>query len=322
MNNLLLLTEAGENIGFGHLSRCSSIYQFVKDKNITSELLLDCFGETLSSGNFTSMHWLQDIGKLKEYINRFKNVLIDSYKISEEDLNWCITHFENVYIIDDYGRLSFGNVKLIINPNIFGSNISYKSKSVGGADYVILREAFRKCSDKSVIKTEISSILITVGGSDYRHLLPKLVESFKKLNYHFNIICGNDTYSKELSKNFGSLTNFTFHGFLNDVEMRDLLLRSDIAVSAGGQTLHELAFLGVPTIAICIDKDQEPNINSYFKAGFLDAVLFWNQPDLSETITDKLQKFTYPIRQNYFNIGTGLINGNGVFNIYKSLIGS
>ena len=47
----------------------------------------------------------------------------------------------------------------------------------------------------------------------------------------------------------------------------ELFTSSDLALSAGGQTLNELAYLGVPFLAIQTGTDQYWNINSYLHSG-------------------------------------------------------
>jgi len=47
--------------------------------------------------------------------------------------------------------------------------------------------------------------------------------------------------------------------------LRDLMAGADLAISAGGHTLYELAVLGTPTIAVEVFENQAPNIR--FLAG-------------------------------------------------------
>ncbi|MDQ7082427.1 MAG: glycosyltransferase [Aquificota bacterium] len=55
-------------------------------------------------------------------------------------------------------------------------------------------------------------------------------------------------------------------------EMKNLMLDADIAISAGGQTLYELARVGVPTIAVAVAENQMWNVSEWQEAGFIEAV--------------------------------------------------
>ena len=49
--------------------------------------------------------------------------------------------------------------------------------------------------------------------------------------------------------------------------MAALISNADVAVSGGGQTLFELLYCGVPTIAIRLADNQRPNIDALAKLG-------------------------------------------------------
>ena len=51
-----------------------------------------------------------------------------------------------------------------------------KTKVLSGADFVLLRKPFRKKIKIPVVKVEIESVFITVGGDDKLNLTPKILE--------------------------------------------------------------------------------------------------------------------------------------------------
>ena len=40
-NRVFILTEGGKNTGFGHITRCSSLYENLKDKNIETYFIIN-----------------------------------------------------------------------------------------------------------------------------------------------------------------------------------------------------------------------------------------------------------------------------------------
>ena len=61
-----------------------------------------------------------------------------------------------------------------------------------------------------------------------------------------------------------------------------LMVEADIAVSAGGQTLYELARVGCPTVAVRVASNQDGQLQIFAEAGFIRAV---GRADDSKVIT-------------------------------------
>ena len=96
----------------------------------------------------------------------------------------------------------------------------------------------------------------------------------------------------------------------------NLFISSDIIVSGCGQTLHELALLGKPTVGICLDIDQEPNRDFYFKNGFLAAKINWTDENFEKNILTEIEGLkNIDKRKTIAKIAPDLINKNGVYNI-------
>ena len=62
--------------------------------------------------------------------------------------------------------------------------------------------------------------------------------------------------------------------------MENIILGSDIAISAGGQTLYELARLGKPVIAVKIADNQMNNIKGLKRAGAIEYAGNWNEVNI------------------------------------------
>ena len=90
------------------------------------------------------------------------------------------------------------------------------------------------------------------------------------------------------------------------------MLKSDIAVSSGGQTLHELARVGVPTVAVAVADNQRNNVNGWEKAGFIENAGFWTDEKLVDNIAVKFQRLLdFDRRVQYAGIGRRMVTGNG-----------
>lgn len=323
MDNILFLTEAGDGIGLGHLTRCLALQTFFLNNYSYSKILLNLKGKRYFKydANIQCINWLKEIKKVKIYAIDYKIAIVDSYIASPEFYSFLKTIFEKVIAIDDYNRIVYP-VDLILNPNIFCNKLDYSNQFVniiGGRDFVILRDSILEKGQEFIVKKNIQKLIITLGGNDYRNLLPVIVNSLKIPDFKIDIIAGTEDYKKRL-QNLLSKNNITFFGYTENCKMASLLFDADIVISGAGQTLNELAYLGVPTISICVDDDQKFNIQAFYENGFLLDTLFWNDKDLINKLSEILIIMNnQKLRLKLSNIGKGLVNGNGIKNICNNI---
>lgn len=323
MDNVLFLTEAGEGIGFGHLTRCSAIQRFFLDNSIDSTILLHLKGKEFfkCDANVQIVNWLNKITRLKTHASKYNIVIVDSYIADNKFYYFLKTIFKKVIAIDDYNRIVYP-VDLILNPNIFGDKLDYSNQFanvIGGREFIILRNAILEKDQKFIVKRDIQKLLITLGGSDYRNLLPDIINSLRVSNLKIDVIAGTEDYKKRL-QNLLLKDNITCFGYIEGCNMASFLFDADIVISGAGQTLNELAYLGVPAISICVDDDQKFNIQAFYENGFLLDTLFWNDKNLINKLSEILAIMNdQKLRLKLSNIGRGLVNRNGIENIYNSI---
>ena len=135
------------------------------------------------------------------------------------------------------------------------------------------------------IKNEIKTVLITLGGNDLRNLTPKILNLLKSEPFTKKVIIGNSFDNLcEIEKFDDDLIYAP-----NSKQMLEAMENVDLAISSAGQTLYELARVGVPTIAVGVVDNQINNIKNWQKQGFIEFAGFWNDDDLEENIITKLK---------------------------------
>lgn len=324
----VIITEAGTNIGFGHLTRCIALSQKLIEKKIDIEFVVNADVSVLDLMDSNPLHlfnWIKGKQRLFKVIESADIVIIDSY-LAELNL------YEELYgkvngklvIIDDNIRLNYPG-GIVINPSIYGDKLNYPGKEhlayLLGKDYVILRSAFWKIARKSIRK-KVESVMVTFGGIDRANVtslvLEVLNESYPELEKH--VIIG---------KGFSNIATIerlkdkkTRLEYWPDAEkMKNLMLASDVAISAGGQTLYELARVGVATIGVCVADNQQRNVLHLDEAGFINYI---GQPGsigfnrkLCEAVSDL--KNTED-RRNRSIIGRKIVDGRGVSRIVEEIL--
>ena len=175
---------------------------------------------------------------------------------------------------------------------------------------------------KLKINDSIENILITMGGNDLRNLTPKLLEL---LNKNFSDV----TKKIIITNSFDNVTEI--ESLKNDSveliyspdssEIINIMSSSDLAISASGQTLYELACIGVPTIAIGIIGNQKNNIKNWINQGFIEYAGCWNDKNLLGNILDKINYLkNKDVRHDKRLLGIQAVDGKGSLNTVKNIL--
>lgn len=206
--------------------------------------------------------------------NKKANVIIvDSYFATERYLQ-RIREYGSVTLMDDMGEERFP-VDRVINYNAFADIKHYEDlykdsdvELILGSVYAPVRPQF--CGKAYKVRKRATDILITTGGGDIDNIagqiLKKIQEETKRritednkttlemLNYHL-ITGGFNPHFEEMKALEKQSDNiFVYH---NVQDMAELMSRCDLAVTAGGSTVYELAAMGVPFICFSYAENQE-----------------------------------------------------------------
>ncbi len=321
--NVFILTEGGENIGLGHITRSTSIYQAFEEAGIESQLIVNgdqTVRDLLRDKNCKVFNWLNDRKTLLATVKNADIVFIDSY-LADCDLYEKISNVVKTAVyIDDYVRLNYPR-GFVLNGTLLAEHLPYpKSKEVNyllGARYAPLRKEFWDVPAKP-IRDNLETVMITFGGADIHNVTPKVLKSLtdacpemlKKV-----IIAKSLQNTAEIERLKDGNTELIYYP--NAAEMKKVMLESDIAISAGGQTLYELARIGVPTTGICIAANQSQNIEGWSKSGFLKYVGWYSDENLEQRLKSSLRYLANKrIRMHTSEIGRKVIDGQG----YKRII--
>ena len=316
----LLLTEAGEGIGFGHLTRMIAVGEALHKLGVNLRMLVQWEGEPSESileGRtwISSCVWRQNpVAKLMEF--GANAALIDSYRLNINGYIDLKNSGIKLAVMDDFYRLAYP-ADVIINPNCYGVSSAYQNhakQAIGGQEYVILRGDVAGAAGSFVVREKCNRVLLTLGGSDIKKLGFSLSIALAEQGWQVNWIAPNHRNKQVPHPNVSILGTQTALGFINSV--RDV----DVVLCGGGQSLHEIACIGAPCVAIELGDDQRLNLQFYENAGFLKSRL---QCASSNLIQDMLQQFEFMIskqeRERLSKIGSLMIDGKGVHRVAKML---
>jgi len=258
-------------------------------------------------------HLIEDISIISADL-----LITDSYDVDENYFDKTKAMFNKTAYIDDMNLYKF-NLDFLINQNIDAEDFDYKvndsTKLILGAKYIMIRDEFRNLSPKS-IKSKACDIILTVGGADPFHITDKILSWIKNLDYNFHVVVGPSFDKSEVLESY---KNDKIKLYYN-ANMHMLMKKCDVAISACGSTLYELAVCGVPTIGIIIADNQLGigeklnNMGVIKNLGWYDKI---NREDFINNLNELISD--YELRKIMAKRASSIIDGKGAERIAKIL---
>lgn len=324
---IFIITEGGKDIGFGHVTRCVSLYQAFEKKGLIPEFIVngdETIEDFLRDKNYKIFTWPEKTQDLFDIIKNADVVIVDSYLAGSELYKKISDTVRIAVYLDDNNRINYPK-GIVVNGGMSSEKLSYIKGSgityLLGSKYTPLRREFCKVQEKE-IKEEMQSLMITFGGDDSRNMTPKVLGFLNKKYPGIikKVIIGRGFQNiKEIEDLREKNTDLIYYPDANG--MRESMLESDVAISAAGQTLYELARVGVPTIAIDVAENQLNNIKAWQSSGFIWYAGHWKNRNILEKIRIFIQEMKDPnIRKDKYQIGRKFVDGEGSFRIVNSLL--
>ncbi len=322
---ITIITEGSSKIGFGHITRCLSLYQAFEERGCSVKFIVNgdsTIGSILDDNiEYEIFNWLNDTSKLLESLHKTDIIIVDSY-LANLDLYTKISESVAVSVyIDDNQRINYPK-GMVVNGSINAEKLNYPHsddvKYLLGSQYIPLRRPFWDVPLKK-INPSIQNVMVTFGGDDLRNLTPQTLETLKRhfSNLKKTVIIGKGFENiSMIEKLKDEKTELIYYP--DAQKMIDVMFQCDIAISAGGQTLYELARVGLPTIAIGVAHNQIHNLKNWNVAGFLELAGLWDDENLNHIIPEKIQQLqSKSLRTKMSQNGRKFVQGQGAKKIVK-----
>lgn len=275
---IVIRADASSKIGFGHIMRCLTLADEIKQKNARIS-----FVSREEDGNLITLinergykvyplskgfECGNDVILTKEVLASY-NILpdlliVDHYGI---DIVWESTIrsvAKKIMVIDDFCNRRH-NCDLFLNQNYNVENESYYGLlqdnciKLLGAKYSMLRPEFRKMRENLQKHNDIvKRILVLMGGADNQDMTSKVLQAIKMLeinNITVDVVVGAaNKYYKKIKSIVSNIHYATCH---YDVEnISELMSKADLSIGAAGSTTWERCCMGLPSIVIAIAENQ------------------------------------------------------------------
>ncbi|MFH1846195.1 MAG: UDP-2,4-diacetamido-2,4,6-trideoxy-beta-L-altropyranose hydrolase [Candidatus Omnitrophota bacterium] len=304
----VIITEGGREKGFGHVTRCLSVYQAFKERGLVPDFIIngdESIAKLFCEEKYCILDWIDDEKTLCDRINGSDIAIIDSY-IADRFLYERIMKMVKLAVyFDDNNRIDYPK-GVVVNGGIYAPELKYACSNdkeyLLGTKYIPQRKEFRDIGEK-IICENVKNVLVIFGGIKYSDTVYDMIDSIKRRSeLNFYVIKPEEkcTSAKKI---------------LN------LMQVADICISGGGQTLYELARVGVPTIGISFADNQERNLKAWNDRGFLEYAGSQYHDNIVENIVDAIDKLRWRgerLRQSI--VGKKYVDGKGSARIVEALL--
>lgn len=342
---VFIRADANRHIGSGHVMRCSAIAEeviqqggvaifvvsdgesadFVRSIGFDARILP---GDPMALGN-------EDARRLSSWADRLrpKCVLVDSYGVTDEffdGLDGARGCGVRIAYIDDLftfkgGYTAFPKpraVDVVVNYSFSASESAYRdayrdasAACLVGPAFAPVRSQFRRRAELN--RPEVERILITSGSTNQGRLLESLVEA-----------CLRSVPRAKLEVVVGKLASYEGEAddrvnILHDVaDMASVMSRADLAMSAAGSTLYELATVGVPTIAVATTENQSLNVEGFERLGLGPVVRFEGGRFIGDDPEAVVAKLSYDREARFATAerASTIVDGRGAERIAQTLM--
>jgi UDP-2,4-diacetamido-2,4,6-trideoxy-beta-L-altropyranose hydrolase len=243
----------------------------------------------------------------KETIKRARElscswIVVDGYHFDSSYQRQLREEGWPVLLLDDHGHEDHYEADLVLNQNIGAETSLYPNSGrhtdlLLGPEYALLRKEFWPWeSPRRPPRQEATRVLVTLGGADPKNLTSSIARALGELNtanIHVTVVMGGSNTHREEVRAAVEEAGSSVKVQWNVKNMASLMARNDIAVSAGGSTCLELAFMGVPHAVVAVTENQKATTEQLDEDGVAIS-LGWHETldasNVKEAVKELLQQ--------------------------------
>ena len=307
--DILFRLDANSTIGSGHFSRCLTIAESLIEQGCSCTFMTrnlpDNFKKILKEkniknlnnnstnkeikGDLTHSNWLkssqeEDSKVFLDMINEnYDWLVVDHYSLDYRWESYFLKVAKNVLVIDDLADRKH-ECDILIDANISeNKRIFYESNTPPGAEillgpkFALIRSEFITQKLKN-IEPEPKTILIFFGGFDEKKITLKTLRAVSKISankeFNFEVVVGANNKNKKQIFNECKKIGAKYHEQIDNISY--LMAKSSISIGAGGTTVWERCFMGLPTLTFSVASNQADQVDKANSLKILHAIDYEN----------------------------------------------
>jgi len=278
VGTLILRADASEQTGLGHVMRCLSVAEAwqgvggrclfltcgmgeaARDRLTTAGIAVE-FSDAAAGSDSDAAQLVR-----AARVQGAAWVMVDGYHFGGDYQQAIKAAGLKLLFVDDYGHAERYPADLVLSQQLRASEIPFEKRGADtqlllGPGYFGLRREFEAWRDfKREVPEVARKILVTMGGSDPDNVSLQVLQALHAVEVNglkvTVVIGGSNPHGPSIVQEalaWGDSLRLE----RNTRRMPELMAWADVAVSAGGGTCYELAFLQTPMFLITIAMNQE-----------------------------------------------------------------
>lgn len=293
--NVFFRTDASIKIGTGHVIRCLTLADALKEQGALCIFicrehkghLIDLikskgyeviglpleYDASVDGYDLAHAQWLgcSQLEDAKQSIEALSSrsidwLIVDHYALDYRWESELLPFVKKILVIDDLADRKH-QCHILLDQNLGKTAAQYQTlvpencALLLGPKYALLQAPYANLHPRTPPRVApVKSMLLYFGGSDLHDLTGMATQAFIQLgrpDIEFNIVLGSSYgYEARLQKTIQGCSNVKL--YKNTPSLAPLLLQADIAIGAGGSSSWERCCLGLPALIVTLAANQIP----------------------------------------------------------------
>ncbi|MEB1806645.1 MAG: UDP-2,4-diacetamido-2,4,6-trideoxy-beta-L-altropyranose hydrolase [Bacillaceae bacterium] len=311
--NIVFRVDASIRIGTGHVLRCLTLARMLHDHHQGVQIFFVCRTEdghlsdyirvngfqVLELESNTSLDALLDAKETFRKVAHLKKidwVVVDHYQL---DITWekeIKKQVSRLLVIDDLANRPH-DCDILLDQNYF---TNYKTRYEGlvpnacklfiGPQYLLLRPEFKAALRKGKQEKSQNRLLIFYGGSDPTNETEKVLEALESIQPYDLIIDVVVGTANPKRHHIEKLANERGANYYCQIDyLAELMTKASFSLGAGGVTMWERCFLGLPSYVTIVAENQLQSTEAASQYGAVYNV-GWHEEINSDTYKRIIKK--------------------------------
>lgn len=310
--NIIFRVDASSTIGTGHVMRCLTLANLLKEKGAkVSFVCADLDGNMIQfiiNQGYEVLIISQEIQEdAKDTIEALNNreidlLIVDHYQL---DFSWESTVRKELgdiklMVIDDLANRKH-DCDILLDQNYqvnyenrYEALIPERCQKLLGPQNLLLRPEFYK-EYKPDKASKLRNILVFYGGSDPTSETLKALKALAQIELkqaQVHVVVGLSNDKKDIIKDICSSNDYIYYEQID--YLAELMRESDLSLGAGGVTMWERCYLGLPSIVTIVAENQAESTIATAKYGAIWN-LGWHESVKTSDLVDIIERaIKYP----------------------------
>ncbi|MDA1129829.1 MAG: UDP-2,4-diacetamido-2,4,6-trideoxy-beta-L-altropyranose hydrolase [Chloroflexi bacterium] len=336
---VLFRVDADHRIGLGHLQRSLSLAAALRASGTESVffgLADEHSGERVRGAGFPVSTlpavdpWSSDdvsatLAAAKDH--GCEAVVVDSHELGADYL--ALLRSGGLYVIarDDLALFPFP-CQVVVNGNADAPQLPYRSTSgdtafLLGPRYIVLGSDYQDNPPSAAAGDSVSNVLVILGGTDHYGLMPKILSSLAEAPGGFSVTAVIGPYFRNVPavESAAEQAGRQITLVHSPDSVQQYMLQADLAISAAGQALYELAATACPTVAIQIASNQAGQMRAMEQAQAVRVAGNAEIEDVIPRLTAAVSALIFDLeaRVSLGAAGRRLVDGQGAVRVAQAV---